>query len=188
MEWPDGDFFQMRRDRRSFDEYGQILGDMEASLPGGSVRVLWRAMDPRFGSTAKAGMTKTVAEEMQDRGYFFETEVFQEIEVGHGQIKNLLNYDAKRPIDALNRPHVFVHECCPNMLKGFRRYAWLAVRNKDRKNASKVSERFKDPIDAFRYALSLQVSHEELPDWREDRGSLSRQEETLTQNLATWWD
>ena len=188
MEWPDGDFFHMRRDRRSFDEYAQIVTDMEASLPGGSGRVLWRAMDPRFGSTAKAGMTKTVCEEMQDRGYFFETEVFQEIEVGHGQIKNLLNYDVKKPIDALNRPHIFVHECCPTMLKAFRRYAWLATRNRDRKNTSKVSERFKDPIDALRYALSLQVSHEELPDWRDDRGSLGRQEESLTQDLTAWWD
>lgn len=188
QEWPEGDFFRMRRDRRSLDEYAQIIREMEALLPGGSDRVLWRAMDPRFGQTAKAGMTKSVAEEMLDRGVAFEVEMTGEVEVGHAKLRPLLAYDHTRPMDALNRPHLFVHESCPNMIKAFRRYSYLPPKNRDNRNTSKVSERFKDPIDALRYGEGLEVSFEELPDWRTERGTLETQASFLADQMTGWYE
>lgn len=188
MEWPDGDFFRMRRDRRSLDDYAQLIQELENTLPGGEQRVLWRAMDPRFGQTSKTGMTKSVSEEMLDRGLCFEVEMTGEVEVGHAKIRSLLAYDPKQPVDAINRPRLYVHETCPNMLKAFRRYSYMPPKNRNIRNISKVSERYKDPIDALRYAEGLEISYEELPEWKGERGSLEHQERELTENLTAWWD
>jgi hypothetical protein len=162
-EWPEEDFFLMRHDHRGLDDYAEIVKGMENALPGGARRVIARTMDPRFGRGGKAGI-KPLVEEMVDRGLYFETEgLAEEIEPGHSRIRTLLNWDRKQPVSDMNRPHAFIGQHCRNTIRALRNYTFVDPRNPERNSESKPNERYKDPIDSWRYALALQPVY---TDWR----------------------
>lgn len=153
-EWPsDRDFFKCRAGGLSPGEYATLIRNVEGKFPARA-----RICDPRFGKAEVSlhGIKQTSwVELMAQYGMAFDANVPNTgtIDYGHQVIDDLLRYDRNFPVGPTNTPHLFVHDCCKNLDKAIRNYGFLDVKDPVKGLYRKVSEEFKDPIDALRYAL-----------------------------------
>lgn len=158
-EWPLGDFFEQQDGALTPPEYAALFRGIEAARP-----VDYRICDPRFGKSEVVYHGKSEsswAEMMHDCGLDFDTDIEEigRIETGHVKIQRMLHWDRNFPLSPTNTPRIFVHDTCPNLLTAFERYAFEDIRDPDKGYTEKVSERYKDPIDAVRYTVLWQVPY-----------------------------
>lgn len=103
-----------------------------------------RLMDPRMGankySTPTGGQSDYLLD-MEDMDMLFVPAPGIDEEPGIQSIQDKLAYNPKKPIDAQNRPHLYIAESCTNVIKALQEY-----------NGSSRDHPWKDPIDCLRYA------------------------------------
>lgn len=146
-EWPTQDFFKMTGGARTPAEYAALIRNSE-----GKEQIDSRVCDPRYGKSEFTlhGQTFTAwVELMAEYGLTFDARVpnVARVEYGHQVINDLLRYDHNQPISPANEPKLLVFNTCKNVCEAFMNYAYEDIVKE------KVSEDFKDPIDAVRYAV-----------------------------------
>ncbi len=141
------------------------------------MRLLGRAVDPRFARGSEGDWSKKVdgiVAEYSLHGLNFQMAPFEKIGVQRERIRALQHYEPLLEIGPFNRPRFYILPHCQNTIRAFKRHYW------EDENA-KESERYKDPIDVFRYILATfgDIPHLPLLDRTEkqDRRRLSNTEE-----------
>ncbi len=153
-EWPsDRDFFRCTDGGLSPPGYASLIRGVEARLPAA-----YRVCDPRFGKSEHTthGVKSTAwVESMAELGLRFSADVpnVGTIEFGHNVIIDLLHHDPNFPISPTNCPRLTISSECKNLIKAFQMYGYLDVKDPIKGLFRKVSEEFKDPIDAVRYTV-----------------------------------
>lgn len=165
-EWPTEDFERMRNCALGWSDYAKIIEEIEAGLPhsgpdgverSGRDRVLWRLMDPNYGptpSSTEAG--RTMSEMLEDWGYFFDTDIVDNIPTGHIQVRRALTLPQPgMPVTTLNQPRFMIHatEAHPmrNLRWGMAHYIHGEFKD-DAKSPREVPlDIGKDQADAVRY-------------------------------------
>jgi hypothetical protein len=74
------------------------------------------------------------------------------VKVQRETIRGLMKYDKDLPVNESNKPHFYIMPHCLNVIRSFQRHYWD-------ESTEKESERYKDPIDTFRYILSIADGH-----------------------------
>jgi hypothetical protein len=105
-------------------------------------------MDRRFGEVSHAGNRRTLREEFQTKGLYYDQSYSaqEEIETGIMKVRQYLSYDTTRPIDDLNHPKIYINPHCINTIKSLNMWS----RDPD---SGKVQEAYKDFCDTLRYLL-----------------------------------
>jgi hypothetical protein len=122
-----------------------IIGMSDTGPSADKVRE--RYMDARFGNVEgfKDGGMKTLLESFDEINLsFFETtstDGKDSIDTGCNMINDALFYDIDQPVSFLNKPKLFIHESCKNLIFSLQTYTSLD-------GATGAS---KDPIDCLRY-------------------------------------
>lgn len=152
-EWPPGDFTKLRSGGLTPAEYATTIRNAEGRRPSDGY-----VCDPRFGKAEhqRHGYKETSwVELMGEYGIEFDANVPNtgDIEYGHQVINELLSYDKSQPISPTNRPRLVVHDCCENVARAFLNYGYTDSDNPIRGLHRKVSEEYKDFIDAVRYGV-----------------------------------
>lgn len=137
---------------------GLPLRDLAALVVAaeGPVRARVRVCDPRFGKAEhqRHGYHETSwVTLMEQYGLHFDANVPNtgSIEYGVGVIEDRLRYDKNFPISPTNHPRIYIHSACENVATAFMNFAYTDVEDAVKGLYRKVSEEFKDPIDAVRY-------------------------------------
>lgn len=152
-EWPNTPYYETM-ESLTLDGYADLLFNREGSFPGGSKTVVYSFMDPNYGRTPNAVTGATLEDEFLDRGYFFETQISNDLESGHLAVQQKMDYDESKPVSSLNRPLFYVLSNCRNMNDAMLRYAWMPRGRSDvREPKEAPQERYKDFSDLARYAV-----------------------------------
>ena len=150
-EWPEDLFHKMKTGGMDPEAYSNLIKSVEGDLPS-----RFRLMDPRFGVASKATSGRTLADTFVDYGLFFDTRFERptqsqgEISSGHMKIREYLAYDKTKPIDDLNRPHIWIMRNCRNVIWSFLHYVYSESRRTDKVRET-PRESGKDFIDAVRW-------------------------------------
>jgi hypothetical protein len=145
----------IRQSTFSVLDYTTLIRNME-----GDEEIYNRKIDPKFGVAEYAikGQKQTsVVDDFARYGMHFDPRVpgSARIETGIMQLRALLAYDSKRPIDAFNHPHLLVSADCTNVIDAFMNYSFVPP---DARDDSVLDEEFleawKDPIDCLRYGVA----------------------------------
>lgn len=140
-EWPNEEFSRMHNCQLGVDDYARIFRDKEHGW-----NVVRRIIDRHFADVRHVVNRKTLREEFQEIGFYFEPsyQATEEIETGILRIRDYLKYDATKPLSPLNKPKLFVNPSCKNTIKALLNWA------RDPDNG-KVKEDYKDFCDVMRY-------------------------------------
>lgn len=137
------------------------------SGPDGDRNIYERIIDPRMGAAERQSQdgATTIISELDDAGLTFipapaaSSEANKgEIEDGIQLINNLLAYKTDQPVDALNRPRLYVSDRCQNLIYALQEYTGKLG----------ATEATKDPIDCLRY---LRKANCEFVPFVKDNGS-----------------
>lgn len=162
--WPEEPYHELRRSVLSFSDYAEIIHERESKMPGGGDRVVERFLDPKFGRTKKAGMVQDSVEEAFDEfGLFFNTDFTPDVAYGHGVVRDALNYDTSRPIDAINRPKLWVSDKCHNIIWAFMNYTRKPDVDPSLSPHAQVMDAGKDFCDTVRF---IEVAHSGFQQWK----------------------
>lgn len=145
----DGLGWGFARYKREIDRVEKELGEWwhgKDGEKGPPIKVSVRKMDSRLGAapTPNAGGYTTIMDGMADEGLDFESASGDRLKEGDQAIQDALDYNDKLPIDALNAPHLYVNDCCRNIIFMFQNYG-DPTKPKD--------EACKDPRDVVAYLL-----------------------------------
>jgi phage terminase large subunit-like protein len=118
---------------------------------GAREHVLRRFIDSRYASTPHIENDRpvTMLENFATIGLHFEPTPGDEIDEGVKFLNDWLGYDTTLPIDALNKPYLYVAKSCRNTIFAFK--TW--------KNQERGKGATKDPIDNPRYATLQGVGY-----------------------------
>ena len=185
--WPVESFPDLRSSDMTVPMYCEMFKRVEDEIfeqfrrtpdQGPIPKVLYRFMDPNFGSTLKMGTKskQTVQQAFAENGYFFNIDINNSLEAGHEAVRDRLWYDKEKPRDALNAPKIFFYRDCGNIINSIDRYVWDEKRA--RLGLSEIpSEKWKDFCDVVRYTcikkpmwLGEQVLTPRSPNLSEMRG------------------
>lgn len=172
-QWPAGSGYnKIRNCSMGFDDYAEAIREVEATIPGGSARVLWRELDPNLGRAPGAAQGRgstTMQKEMRARGFFFRTDVNDKQEHGHEIIHSLLQWDGGlEDLSEINRPRLYVSAECANVVYSFQNYCWDDYTDESKGLKPTVKDDGKDFMDAVRYAIARAPrfrAWEALSDW-----------------------
>lgn len=186
-EWPNEDYFRMGGCSNGLDRYAEIIAEKESQIPGAEKRVLFREFDPNMSRTPvrTAEGSKTLVDEMRDRGYYFESDVNDKLDFGHSLIHTLLSYDTDRELSETNRPMLYVSERCTNLRFAFENYIWddRGSADPERQGPIKPKDIGKDPMDALRYCLAREQGY---VDWREFEGGFQSHYDQALEDMENW--
>lgn len=115
-----------------------------------------RLIDPQKGHTPTAVSGATWQEELDQRGLYFETDVNNDIPLGHQKVKAALSYDTTKPMDETNRPKLyFARQGASAMIFSLHNYIYQIgkQRNNNASMYEKPEERYKDLPDCLRYLI-----------------------------------
>lgn len=150
-EWPDDNFLD-HKIPHSFEEYVRVIQAIEERLPGGQGTIQWRLMDPNFGRSKKAISGRSVEEEFEMYGLYFDTRIEDDVTTGHLSIRKRLAYDKAIPKSELNRPHLYFRNGLQNFHKSFLNYIYDHRKMEEDKGVTeRPKEKYKDFIDLVRY-------------------------------------
>jgi hypothetical protein len=127
-------------------DYVKMIKGFEAEDGG---EVFERLIDPRLGASkykSISGVSCTI-EDLADCGMIFEPAPGIEIDDGLQALRNKMAYDRAKPIDANNRPRIYVSDRCENFIRSIAEYT--GEEGKD--------EAWKDPLDCGRYAAVSEI-------------------------------
>ncbi len=129
-------------------DYVDLITGMEAET--GDV-IFERLIDPRLGAAkyqTQTGVSSVMAD-LEDAGLVFMPAPGLDIEEGLQAIQTKLAYNRKAPMDALNRPHLYISDRCENIIQAFQEYT----------AEGGLDEAWKDPIDVLRYAAVADIRY-----------------------------
>lgn len=154
-EWPTVNFFELRGGGRSPQEYAQIIRALDAQhrRRRGVLRC-----DPRFGKAEhlRHGIKEPAwVALMRQQGLEFDATIpnTAEVEYGHQVLTELLHFDKKLPLGGTNVPGIQITENCTNLIEACMNYSYREDSDLEMGLHRKVSEEYKDPIDAMRYTV-----------------------------------
>ena len=92
---------------------------------------------------------------MREEGLGFDANIpnVGTIDAGLQVISSLLHYDSNFPLSPTNQPRLRVTTDCPNVIKAFTMFCFTDVSDPIKGLFKKVSEEYKDAIDAVRYTV-----------------------------------
>lgn len=103
------------------------------------------------------------------RGFGLEYHLNDDLEFGEARVRELLAFDATRPVDDLNRPKLYFTEACPNLIAAMSFYT--AHTNADGEVVEgKREETYKDGADVVRYMAVSPVAQYALSEYRAPAG------------------
>lgn len=153
-EWPTEDFTKMHGCELGINDYKNIFKNMELGW-----NVTKRIMDKGFSRVRSLQTNRTLQEDFQSIGLYYEPSysASEEVETGILKVRSALKYNPSKPIDALNRPKLLIDPRCKNVIKSFTRWSF------DPKTGKINDDMFKDFMDVVRYALCANPRVEEEP-------------------------
>lgn len=153
-EYPGTPFYNAKDKGTGVAEYVQIFKDREQGR-----HIASRIIDRRYANASHTPGALTLKEQFSNAGMDFEDSYAvaadqMEVETGILRIADLLKYDKSKPIDALNRPRLFVSPRCSNLIASMR--FWV----RDPKTNKPKDDGYKDHADALRYLVMADPVHE----------------------------
>jgi hypothetical protein len=173
-EWPTDPWDQLSTTHLTIKDFGLEWTKIERGgyhkfpyLHGG-IRIMGRKGDPNAFKESNPITRRTYQEQYEwDTGMEFDLDVPDSIDLRHNAIKDLIKYDFARPLDSLNRPHLYVFDSCENVIRGFGNYSWKLAGKDQQGLTSVLEEEWMCPMSAVGY---LAVS---VKSWIQTGGSLS---------------
>jgi phage terminase large subunit-like protein len=114
----------------------------------------FRVLDPNKGRTPTSVTRCTWQEELAERGLYMDTEVNDDIALGHQKVRSMLAYDVNKPIDETNQPKLYFAQIgAKNTIFSIKNYIYDEHRNKDIHDGrkDKPRDKYKDFPDCMRY-------------------------------------
>jgi hypothetical protein len=185
-EWPSQEEFgvpyhKMLRSEGGIEDWARAIRRVEEGFPGGAMRVRYRIMDPNSGRSTKPGfLGRSISEMMETQGLYFDTEVKDDLSLGHVTVNTRLRYDTSKPRTVLNCPRTYTSEECKNTIFGWLNYTRKEHSDQDKAASEKVKDFGKDPMDTYRYCAVYDPPYE---DWRNADALLDQQIETLARRF-----
>jgi len=159
--WPEEHYQDMRRSTLSFTDYADIIREIEERIPGGPDRVTERFLDPKFGRTKKAGMVvESVEAAFDDLGLYFTTDFNPDVATGHAVVREGLRIDTTRPVDAINRPKIWVSRDCQNIIWSLMNYTRKPDADPSAAPSAQVQDAGKDFCDTVRFIEVASVGYQ----------------------------
>jgi len=150
-EWPNleqfnGRYYEQLGDNNyTFKEIIEIIKEIEEN---NKWKVIWRKIDPNRGKTPYGNSGLTVQEEFEKEGMYFDTDVQDDLTVGHSVVRKNLK------MGNLAKPQLQVFNTCKNHIWSFLRYVYDENEGKSaqkKATSENVLEKGKDFMDIVRY-------------------------------------
>jgi len=185
-ECPIEPFEKIRSTKGGFPAWKQAIDGVEATIPGGPKRVVWRFMDPKFGAQSSPGSERTVQQEMRHLGLFFRCDFTRAGEASlaarHNLVKTMLQKPhPKEETSEINRPSLFVQRDCRNIIHAFLSYIYSEWADQTKGVKETPQEYMKDPMDCVGFTAMAHVKH---LDWRHRGGTQVARAQRLSRNRA----
>lgn len=138
----------------SAEQLSKIIKTQDGT--GYGLRMIRRAMDPRFGASTQGEYgrsTESLMAEYARHGIVFELPACEKIDVQRDVIRDLLRYNKDQPVNQYNKPRIFWMPHCENSIRCIERHYW--DEEASRKGKEKEAERYKDFVDTIRYFFAL---------------------------------
>ncbi len=150
-EWPNEDFTKMHNCQLDINDYKRIFGDKEQGWT-----IHRRIIDRHFADVQTSINRRTLREELQDVGLYYDPsyKAEEEVETGILKVRSYLAYDVNKVVTSLNKPKLFINPSCTNTIRAFQRWS------RDPKNG-KVQDAYKDFMDVVRYLVMEEPRIEE---------------------------
>lgn len=107
--------------------------------------IMERLIDPRFAAAPVFGLgkeeTHTLLDDLSEAGFPCNPAPVERIDLGVALINSALSYDKTRPLDALNKPKLYISEECKNLVFSLQEFT----------GADGKTGAMKDPVDCLRY-------------------------------------
>lgn len=157
-EHPNDDFFKMHNCQWVIEDYKRFYQSKEH---GYEVK---RIIDHHFADVRSSATKKTLREELESIGMYYEGSytASEEIDTGILKVREYLQYNASQPITTINRPKLYINPHCLNTIKAFQYWSL------DPKNG-KYQDAYKDPMDVVRYLLMANPHQEEEIPYQEPK-------------------
>jgi hypothetical protein len=129
-----------------YQRYIQTIQELEEGE-----EIVERLIDPRLGAQRfqRDDGDSCMMDELDRLDFIVKPAPGMEIEDGLQDLVDLMDYDTTRPIDATNRPYLYISEECENIIEAMSEYTGEGGK----------SEAHKDCIDVLRYAASARIDH-----------------------------
>jgi len=152
-EYPREDFLKAGDNGFAKEDYKRVFKEIETGWRVDGHRI----MDRHFADVRAAANKRTLREEVSDIGMDYQASYAaeEEVETGIIKVREYLNYDATKPITALNRPKLYINPNCTNTIRSFTRWA------RDPKSQKPNDDRFKDHMDCVRMLVMANPRVEE---------------------------
>jgi len=155
-EWPTTDFTKIRRDPKSIEDYVSLIRRLDADLP-----IQLRLIDPNYGprsETIRGRFIPSIAGDLARYGLDFHYHLNDDLNYGEGKVRQLLHYDESQPRSSLNRPRLYIFDCCTNVIQSISLYTTKARRGHEEEiDDTKRDETFKDFADLVRYIAVSEI-------------------------------
>jgi phage terminase large subunit-like protein len=83
----------------------------------------------------------------------FNVFVNDNVEMRHDRVKDLIKYDPMRPIDSMNRPHLYVFNTCDNVRRSMSNYSYKMRGGEGVGLSNKVDEEWECPVSCVGYTV-----------------------------------
>jgi hypothetical protein len=190
-EWPDvssfGRYEAIDERRYTVSQETEIFRRIESShgLDGNSII---RLGDPNRLLEPNAFSGGTLLTEYQKYGFNFNTNINDDLTLGHEVVRSYLFYDEMRlaanPNDIVALPKLFAHKSCVNVINALKGYSMKKGRRAGSSVSENVNHRYKDAADVVRYLCvhlsqknfaAMQDSDPSNSDWaRYQRGRIPK--------------
>ncbi len=156
-EWPDFQHHGAKDPNMTVKDYVQVFQTRE-----GGRYIQARILDRRFGNTRHKPGEPTLKEDFATLGVdyldSYQVDGKEEVETGINIVREYLQYDKTKPIDALNSPRLKITSNCTNTILAMERWG------RDPKTG-KPKEDYKDFADCVRYLCAARPEPEQPTDW-----------------------
>jgi hypothetical protein len=155
-EWPDGRYETLDERRFTVPQECEIWNRVERSH-GINENPMIRIGDPNRFREPQVYTGQTLQSMYDKHGFKFDTDVPDDLAVGHAKVNEYLHFDDVRLTlnkdDPTALPRLFVCKKCTNVIRAFEGYAFKKGRKADSSVTESVNHKFKDAMDTIRYAV-----------------------------------
>lgn len=155
-EYPSTTFLNAKDKNTGVEEYAQIFRAREEGR-----YIEQRIIDRRYANASHTPGALTLKEQFSNLGLDFQDSYAvaadqQEVETGILRIADLLRFDKEKPVDALNRPRLYISPKCQNLIASLR--FWT----RDPKTNKPKDDGYKDHADCLRYLVMADPTYQEV--------------------------
>lgn len=145
-EWPEQELSMATAPSFGTEGYKKMIEAIEGgqnSWCRPMQNVVWRIMDPNFGSTRQAATGQTLQGELSNLGMWFDCSVLNDIPSGHLAVR-----------ERMDTNRLFFTPNCQNFIHSLERYVYDEFRRGSSLNVKETPrEEYKDFPDLVRYAV-----------------------------------